>query len=154
MGQYHLVANLDKKEFLHPHAMGDGLKLLEFGSSSDGTMTGLAILLACSNGRGGGDLHADNGTPEQQALADKIVGRWAGDRIAIIGDYAETDDFPGFLSGDAEHNPWQDRDGEPEHWTNISAAVREVMEIDTYIRQGIRAGHGSSAGRDPYAIPL
>jgi hypothetical protein len=57
MGQYHLVVNLDRKEFIHPHRFGDGLKLLEFGCSADGTLTGLAILLACSNGRGGGDLH-------------------------------------------------------------------------------------------------
>ena len=35
---------------------GDGLKLLEFASSSCATMTALAILLADGNNRGGGDL--------------------------------------------------------------------------------------------------
>ncbi len=87
MGQYHKVVNLDKREFLHPHKFDDGLKLLEFGCSSDGTMTALAILLAasCKGGaRGGGDVDAP-----------KVAGRWAGDRIAIIGDYAEADDVPG-----------------------------------------------------------
>ena len=56
MGQYHYVANIDMREYLHPHVMGDGLKLMEFGPSGGGTMLGLALLLACSNGRGGGDF--------------------------------------------------------------------------------------------------
>lgn len=79
MGQYYKVANLDKKEILHPHKFDDGLKLGEFGCSSMGTMTGLAILLAVGNGQGGGDLRSDH----------PIIGSWAGNRIAIVGDYAE-----------------------------------------------------------------
>ena len=79
MGQYYFVVNVDKKEFLHPHHFMDGLKLVEFGSSGNGTMYGLAALLANSNGRGGGDIRSEH----------KIVGRWAGDRIVIAGDYAK-----------------------------------------------------------------
>jgi len=79
MGQYYYVVNLDKKQYLHPHRMGDGLKLMEFGSSADGTMMGLAVLLADGNGRGGGDLRSDH----------PIIGSWAGDRIVIAGDYAD-----------------------------------------------------------------
>jgi len=77
MGQYYMLVNLDKKQYIHPHAFGDGLKLLEFGSSGEGTMCALAILLASGNGRGGGDLYSEN----------PIVGSWAGDRIVISGDY-------------------------------------------------------------------
>ena len=29
MGQYHYTVNLSKKEFINPHKLGDGLKLLE-----------------------------------------------------------------------------------------------------------------------------
>lgn len=83
MGQYYYIVNIDKKQFLHPHDFGDGLKLLEFGSSGCGTMTALAVLLADGNGRGGGDLHSDN----------PIVGSWAGDRIVIAGDYADPGNF-------------------------------------------------------------
>lgn len=79
MGQYYLIVNLDKREFLYPHRFGDGLKLLEFGDSAAGTMCGLAILLADGNGRGCGDLEAD----------DPIIGSWAGDRIVVAGDYAD-----------------------------------------------------------------
>src|ERR1035437_2545598 len=88
MGQYHLVVNLDKHQYLHPHRLGDGLKLMEFGRSRDGTMTALAFLLACSaceGGRGGGDPREDS---------EGVIGSWAGDRIAIIGDYAEAEDLP------------------------------------------------------------
>lgn len=78
-GQYHIIINLTKREYLHPHNFGDGLKLMEFGLSQCGTMSGLAILLSNSNGRGGGDLDSRN----------PIVGSWAGDNIVIVGDYAD-----------------------------------------------------------------
>ena len=95
MGQYHYIVNIDKREYLNAHQMGDGIKLMEFGMSGDGgAMTGLALLLACSNGRGGGDFSLrGNVTPEVEK-AVKLVGSWAGDRIAIVGDYAEEDDLP------------------------------------------------------------
>src|SRR5262245_34986884 len=83
MGQYYLVVNMDKKQYLHPHKFGDGLKLLEIGASGGRTMCGLAALLADGNGRGGGDLKSDN----------PIVGSWAGDRIVIAGDYADAGRF-------------------------------------------------------------
>jgi len=83
MGQYYLPVNLDKGEYLDPHKFGDGLKLLEFGDSSSGTMTSLAILLADGNGRGGGDLHSES----------PIIGSWRGDRIVVAGDYADPNNF-------------------------------------------------------------
>jgi len=84
MGQYHKVFNLDKKQVLHPHKLGCGLKLWEFGTEG-GVVTALSYLLAASAGRGGGDW--DKGGP--------LAGSWAGDRIAIIGDYADEKDVPG-----------------------------------------------------------
>jgi hypothetical protein len=99
MGQYHYVVNLDKKQYLHPHRFDDGLKLLEFGCSSDGTLTALAILLAAQvrgGARGGGDASSD-----QDSDPGGLVGSWAGDRIVIAGDYAEPSDAQGW---DAEHN--------------------------------------------------
>lgn len=53
MGQYHKLYNIDKKEYVHGHRIDNGLKLMEqcgFDKS-----TGLWLLLANSNGRGGGD---------------------------------------------------------------------------------------------------
>ncbi len=90
MGQAHYILNLTRREMLHPHRCGDGYKLMEFAMSGGGTMACLAILLACSNGRGGGDLRDDG-----SALAKAIVGRWAGDKIAIVGEYSEPGDVVG-----------------------------------------------------------
>lgn len=84
MGQYWLPVNLDKKEYIDPHKLGCGLKLWEqIGGPDTGTSTALLILVAAMpEQRGGGD------PPE-----DPIVGRWAGDRIALVGDYADDGDL-------------------------------------------------------------
>ena len=60
MGQYYVLANLDKSEYLMPWDFEDGAKLLEFGNSDGGTMTAVTILLADGNGRGGGDLRSEH----------------------------------------------------------------------------------------------
>ena len=85
MGQYHLTVNLDKKEFLMPHKLGVGLKLREQTGIGNSIPDALFMLLVCSNGKGGGDFQ-DN--------QNNVVGRWAGDRIAVVGDYAESTDLP------------------------------------------------------------
>jgi hypothetical protein len=90
MGQYYVIANLDKREFLDPHTFGNGVKLMEFGMDGRSTLTGLAVLLASSNGQGGGDLHL----PPGSAYED-VPGRWAGDRVVIAGDYDDIEGSPG-----------------------------------------------------------
>jgi len=117
MGQYYLVVNLDKKEYIYPHKFGDGLKLLEFGTSNCGTMTGLAILLADGNGRGGGDLQSDH----------IIIGSWAGDRIVVSGDYADEGKF----TGDPAINLFAFA---KEHFEDISETVITAMCDDEYLR--------------------
>ena len=114
MGQYYKVVNLDKKEWLNPHQLGDGLKLMEFGQSTNGTMTALAILLANSNGRGGGDFKQES----------PLIGSWAGNRIVIAGDYAYKPD-PG---EDARKN--EALYYRCEKFKNISLEMRELMERD------------------------
>jgi hypothetical protein len=137
VGQYYLVVNIDKKEYLHPHKFKDGLKLLEFGSSGSGTMCGLAILLADGNGRGGGDLISE----------DPIIGSWAGDRIVIAGDYADEGKFlspaPTYL--DIPGNPATgDNDSKTlysvahETYTDISERVVRAMADDEYLRDDLK----------------
>jgi hypothetical protein len=79
MGQYYLIVNAKKRQYLHPHKFQDGLKLMEFGASGSGTMMALAALLADGNGRGSGDLRSES----------PLIGSWAGDPIVITGDYAD-----------------------------------------------------------------
>jgi hypothetical protein len=96
MGQYHYIINLSKREYLNPHKLGDGLKLWEQLNSHGGVMAALHILLACSNGRGGGDLYTvevKEGVEYYNPADPNWVGRWAGDRIAVVGDYAERGDL-------------------------------------------------------------
>jgi len=91
MGQYYKVVNLDKKEYLHPHELGVGLKIWEQIASWPGTTVGLFLLLTNHpEPRGGGDLPEREEAPELY----EVLGRWVGDRVVIIGDYAERDDLP------------------------------------------------------------
>jgi len=111
MGQYHMVVNLTKREFIHPHKLGSGLKLWEqiANGANGGTGAALLVLLAASNGRGIGDLDVEDNwhgpervdmsgpgpMPESYPeVAKRTIGRWAGDQIAVVGDYAEDSDLP------------------------------------------------------------
>lgn len=96
MGQYWIPVNLTKLEFIDPHKLSCGLKLWEQVASNVGTGTALLILCAAQREhRGGGDLRMEcSGDPEYSEIAKRTIGRWAGDRIAIVGDYAEADDLP------------------------------------------------------------
>lgn len=81
MRQYHKIYNIDKKEFIHPHSIDNGLKLMEQVGFDKSSASALFLLLANSNGRGSGD-----------AEEHFMIGRWAGDRIVVQGDYAEPRD--------------------------------------------------------------
>ena len=128
MGQYHYLVNLDKRQVIHPHQIGNGLKLKEQVGWSYSTSTALVMLLASSSkdgGRGGGDFRARH----------PLVGSWAGDRIAFVGDYSETTDIPNcnaeliYNQCYTACNPTESQ-AKPEgwkEWTNISPQVREMM---------------------------
>jgi hypothetical protein len=128
MGQYFLVVNLDKREFIHPHAFGDGLKMMEFGRSGDGTMLALAVLL--SDG-----FHARGDDP--------VIGSWAGDRVVVTGDYAAT----GRFTGDEGLNLYAAvresiaaaarQHGEPGLYRDVSEEVRRAVDrIEPGVFQG------------------
>jgi hypothetical protein len=121
MGQYYLIANIDKKEFIYPHKFGDGLKLLEFGADGCGTMTGLAILLADGNNRSGGDLQSNH----------EIIGSWAGDRIVVAGDYADEGKF----TDDPTINLF---DYAQEHYKDVSDAVITAMCDNGMLKEALK----------------
>jgi len=140
MGQYWLPVNLDKHEFITPHKLGSGLKLCEQLDTHPGT--GAALILLCAaqrERRGGGDLDMDENWhgPEREfpkhnvtpgpmpepypEIARRTIGRWAGDRIALVGDYAEDADLPAEYKANRIGNRCKD-DG---------AAVRELELLST-----------------------
>jgi hypothetical protein len=127
MGQYHYLVNLSKKQFVNPHEIGNGLKLREQVGWQCSTSTALVMLLAASNGRGGGDFN--NGNP----TSSRLIGSWAGDRVAFIGDYAEEDDIRGVNAVQIYEDI--SRDGWPnDGWVNISPHVREMMAEEFNVR--------------------
>lgn len=105
MGQYHILYNLDKKEYIHAHHIGNGLKLMEQCGYGKSTATGLWLLLANSNGRGGGD-----------ARHHPMIGRWAGDRILVQGDYAR--------ETDTNYQSYKELD----NYTDISVQVKDMLD--------------------------
>lgn len=56
MGQYYIIACLDKKEFIAPECFNDGAKLCEFTSGSSGMLQALAVLTCTSNGGSSSDI--------------------------------------------------------------------------------------------------
>ena len=75
MGQYFRAVNLDKKEYVDAWKIGNGAKLWEWCVNN---IAGIfPFLLRKSDEGGGGDIYK----------AYQTAGRWAGDRIVLIGDY-------------------------------------------------------------------
>lgn len=110
MGQYFKAINLDKREVVCPWCLDGGAKLWEWAVNHQGAI--FTLLLRQSSQTGGGDyggpgmqtieLTGDNAAESLSEILAKgnaregmampipscsVVGRWAGDRIAIVGDY-------------------------------------------------------------------
>jgi len=149
MGQYHLIANLTAMEYIDPRAFGDGPKLTEFGFSGVGAMAGFAALLSTSNNRGFGDLWTDDrgsnypGHDPAAWLAENkhyparfdrhVLGRWAGDRVAIVGDYWEADDLADWGDG-GPGGYW----AAPAGWVNVSRVALIAIGLDVESRDEAR----------------
>lgn len=121
MGQYFQVVNLDKKEKLHPHAFGDGLKLMEMASGGYGVLAALALLLRQSSEWGGGDFSVGLKYDDNHNLhtINDLLGSWAGDRIAVVGDYDDSHIY------------------EDASYKDISKEVVEMCKMDTYMKERI-----------------
>ena len=129
MGQYFKAVNLDKREYVCPWCIGGGAKLWEWAANAYGAV--FTLLLRKSSGSGGGDyygyrtqdIHLPEGGNPAESLAkairataslegrpvcpdpDTTVGRWAGDRVALVGDYDESklwDELPTYRNISAE----------------------------------------------------
>jgi len=142
MGQYWLPVNLDKKEFIQPHKLASGLKLWEILANNHVGQALVILTAAHKEHRGGGDFDIDanwhgpertfpehNISPgpmprEYPQIAKETIGRWAGDRIAIVGDYAEDTDLP----AEFEASKIYEKCGEPRGYKDITDDVCKVIE--------------------------
>lgn len=126
MGQYWMPVNLEKREYINPHKLGCGLKLWEQAANHPGTAAALIVLLAAMpEPRGGGDFdmednwHGPERTfPEHNAspgpmpepypeIAKRTIGRWAGNQVVLLGDYAERSDLPAHCEADIIYSACQ-----------------------------------------------
>lgn len=89
MGQYFKAVNTDKHEYICPWCIGGGAKLWEWAANPQGSI--FTLLLRKSDEGGGGDFYGyhkgcGEGGPITAPLS-AIAGRWAGDRVFLLGDY-------------------------------------------------------------------
>lgn len=82
MGQYFIILNLNKEEYISPHTFGEGAKIFEFTGL---TMTALTTLLT-------------RGVDPYFQKSHPLLGSWSGDHLVIVGD--ETEDEGELLSAD------------------------------------------------------
>ena len=119
MGQYFKVINQTKKEVLNPHTFGNGLKLWEFVSDGNGVLQGLGLLLA------EGHVEYDK---NNELKPSTIIGRWHGDSITILGDYARD------KKGNNIYDTMLDSKGElKKSWKDISVETYKTLLKDTWI---------------------
>lgn len=118
MGQYHEIVNLTKREYIHPHRLGCGLKLREQANTSAGSLQALFAALVISPVRGGGDF-----------IEHPWVGRWKGDRIAVVGDYSEKGDLPQKDHPEIIYNACHDADTEAECEHKGLPCFKDVSDI-------------------------
>jgi len=115
MGQYFKAVNLDKRELVCPWCLSGFAKLIEWAVNPWGAI--FTMLLRKSSATGGGDYYGARSRdihlgPDSAANADRLthlvlagvamegqpapsvpdttVGRWAGDCVALVGDYDES----------------------------------------------------------------
>lgn len=126
MGQYWKPVNLTKREFIDPHRLNTGIKLLELASSSDLAAALVILLAVMPMRRGGGDFQNN-----------PFIGRWAGDKVVFVGDYSRDADMPNSpipfgkvyelcYGNDSE-------DGTQKAFTDVTDDVLEIMHSEGMI---------------------
>jgi hypothetical protein len=85
MGQYHHPVCIEAEEGLDPAGLDSGLKEGEQGFNRPSSPAAI-VALVCARG---GNMPAD-------CSQSPLIGRWAGKRVLVQGDYAKDDDIPGW----------------------------------------------------------
>ena len=109
MGQYHVLVNYDKKEVVEPYGLGLGAKQVEQLGAFKGTIAdAMYLLVMTSPNAGGGDLPMTS-----------VSGRWAGDRVMIVGDYTQDSDVPSIPASKLYNGDY----------TDIADQVAEALQV-------------------------
>lgn len=109
MGQYFLLVNLTKGEYVIP----DLMKLGEIMIAKEFPIGNILLYLIMTKNTDGTFLDDLKGQL-------KHLGRWSGDRVVLLGDYAEVYDIiEGFITWDTIEKKFK----------NITEEVRKEWEI-------------------------
>ena len=114
MGQYHKLINITKKEYIVGHDIGINLKHYE-QIGFEGSMADVLYCLMIAQGndyRGGGDVSGH-----------KAIGRWAGDHVAIVGDYYNE------YEDKHDYRSLYDIVESDRHYKNISPSIRSMLRV-------------------------
>jgi hypothetical protein len=109
MGQYHKLINLDKHEVVEPYGLGLGAKQYEQTGTEASLGDAIYLLVMTSPASGGGDW------PQTD-----VSGRWAGDRVVVLGDYTSAEALPEADKADKLYS-------ESSTWEDITPKVREAF---------------------------
>lgn len=140
MSQYQRVINLDRREYLEPNDFAPSDRQLISLNDTDSTMYALALLTAASNTGDTGDFKPCDENHEtiedelEHPLIQHLVGRWAGDRIAIVGDGWKPGKR-GCAPLDLDDDAWNQMSRQTDGWTNISEHVIALIELDRSIKE-------------------
>lgn len=126
MGQYFKLVNLDKKEVVNPWDIAGSAKFWEWLYNPQARV--LVWLLRQSDEDGGGDIRAD----ERERYT--TLGRWAGDRVTLIGDYDSSNLWEASATTDAHGRPHPDAE-----YTDISTTLRQEFN------EAVKRDRGRSA---------
>ncbi len=139
MGQYFKVVNIDKRETVDCYGLGSGAKAWEELANVNVPRALYILLLNHPVERGGGDLditdnwHGPERLPEHNLtpgpmpepypeIAKRTIGRWVGDRVMVVGDYAEDSDWP------ESPIPMSTLYGEAQGWKDLTNDIVEVLK--------------------------
>ncbi|MHA1834126.1 MAG: hypothetical protein ACTSV7_09050 [Candidatus Baldrarchaeia archaeon] len=119
MGQYFIIVNLDRMEYIDPvKVKSGGWKIWEICANNISRI--LAYLLATTNKEGTSlvEWKIDDKEIGWKYKKTNYYGRWCGDKIAVIGDYAKGE-FEGMFGYVRQH------------WVDITEEA--VKEFDEFI---------------------
>ncbi len=137
MSQYHCICNHDRREYVNPRLLCAFAWTLESLNESDGALWAMALLLAASNGKGSGDFDPiDYGSGPEPTEPDdhtqllmSFVGRWAGQRVSIVGEYFAADTEAEYRTGE-DAGLWKHLMDQTDGWVDISEHVANLIELD------------------------
>jgi hypothetical protein len=106
MTEYFIIVNRTKQEFINPCTFGDGLQWEQMCGARFGGLSAMALLLRAN----------------KPGESNDIVGRWIGDDVAVLGEYADAELF----------------DDAVVSWNDISFKVLRIMAVHPDVRDWLR----------------